>query len=191
MKLTMRHVGITAAILLLAICFGFAFDGIATAIERHNHPRPDDLSALVTENADTFGMPEAVLWACVKTQSDFASNARRDDGRIGLMLLTPERFDMIRTKILGEDALDAGMLYDPATNLSCGAAYLSHLYQRYGSWETAFTAYVTDEPTVDAWLADGRYADELGILKDIPDKNAAKVVKDMLHALSIYQKLYY
>ena len=191
MKLTMRHVGITALLLVLAILFGFAFDGIATAVERHNHPRPDEFAEQIAENAETFGIPEAVLWATVKVRSDFASNARDADGGIGLMLLTPARFDRIRTEILKEEPLDAGMLYDPTTNLTCGAAYLSHLYQLYGAWETVFAALVTDEATVNAWLADARYADELGMLKSIPDKNAAAVVKDMAHALSTYQKLYY
>ncbi|MBQ9784017.1 MAG: lytic transglycosylase domain-containing protein [Clostridia bacterium] len=191
MKLNARHAAIVAIILALSIGFGFAFDAIATAVERAQHPRPDEFAELISENAEEYGVPEAVLWAVANVQSDFASNARGADGSIGLMQLTPAQFNMIRTEIMGVDPLDAGMLYDPATNLSCGAAYLSHLYRLYGSWETVFAAYEAGEETVNKWLKNDDYVNDLGVLDKIPDDDVARAVKRMSRALSLYTKLYY
>lgn len=191
MKLNARHAAIIAIILALSIVFGFAFDAIATAIERAQHPRPDEFAALIQKNAEEYGVPEAVLWAVANVQSDFASNARGEDGSIGLMQLTPKEFNMIRTEIMGLDPLDTGMLYDPATNLSCGAAYLSHLYQLYGSWDTVFAAYEAGADTVNKWLKNDDYVNDLGALDKIPDTAIERKVARMSRALSLYTKLYY
>lgn len=191
MKLNARHAAIVAILLALSIGFGFAFDAVATAIERARNPRPDEFAELIEQNASAYGVPEAVLWAVARVESGFASNARGTDGSIGLMQLTPAEFDMIRTDILGEDTLDAGLLYDPATNLSAGAAYLSYLYQLYGSWRTAFAAYEAGCDAVNAWLKDSRYADGIGSLKKIPNAELERLVGRMDRALSLYTKLYY
>ncbi len=191
MKLNARHAAIVAIILALSIGFGLAFDAIVTAIERAQNPRPAEFADLIEKNAEQYGVPEAVLWAVANTQSEFASNARGTDGSIGLMQLTPKEFNMIRTEIMGLDPLDAGMLYDPATNLECGAAYLSHLYQLYGSWDTVFAAYEAGEDTVNKWLKNDDYTSDLGTLKKIPDAAVDRQVKRMSRALSLYTKLYY
>lgn len=191
MKLNARHAVIVALILAASIGFGFAFDTVATAIERAQHPRPAELTEEVQKNAEEYGIPEAVLWAMICTESNFASNAKDEDGSIGLMQLTPTEFNMIRTEIMGLEPLDAGMLYDPATNLSCGAAYLSHLYQLYGSWDTVFAAYEVGEATVNKWLKNSDYVNESGVLSKIPNTTVASKVKRISRALSVYTKLYY
>ena len=98
---------------------------------------------------------------------------------------------MIQADILGEAPEDAGRLYDPQKNLQCGAAYLSHLYQRYGVWETVFAAFDAGTSTVDAWLANPEYVTELGTLKNIPNPNTARFVRDTEKAREFYTKLYF
>lgn len=191
MKITSRHVGIFCLILVLSIGFGFGFDAIATAIEKSIYPRPDELFDNVCEQADANGLPEAIVWATICCGSEFASNAHSEDGRIGLMQLTPEQFDLIRVTLLGLEPTDEGLLYDPKTNLSSGCAWLSYLYEHYGVWELVFAAYRTGTETVDAWLSDSDLIDENGILEEIPDKEIARYVKDMQKAVAYYGKLYY
>ena len=87
--------------------------------------------------------------------------------------------------------MDAGMLYDPATNLRAGAALLSELYRRYGVWETVYAAYFAGEAQVDLWLADPELVNEQGRLQSIPDKATAKYVKQTVKATELYEKLYY
>lgn len=190
MKFNLRHVVTFVLLIALSIGFGFGFDAIATAIEESNHPRPDTLSTSVQENAKTFGIPEAVIWATVKNGSDFASNAVSEDGRIGLMQLSSEQFDFICRTILHEES-DPRTLYDPNTNLRAGSAWLSYLYGRYGIWDHVFAAYHAGTDTVDAWLQTPDLMSEQGILTDIPNDSTADYVEDMKDAVELYTTLYY
>lgn len=191
MKFNARSFAIIAAILALSIGFGFAFDGIATAIEKKQYPLSERYAEDIKEMAQTYGIPEVILWAIVCTQSGFASNLEGKDGGIGLMQLTPAEFAMIQTDLLKESPEDAGRLYDPKKNLECGAAYLSYLYQRYGVWETVFAAFDAGTEAVDAWLSNPEYVSELGTLINIPTPGTARFVKDVTKARELYIKLYF
>lgn len=191
MKFNARSFAIIAAILVLSIGFGFAFDGVATAIEKKQYPLSPRYAEDIRNAAEKYGIPEVVLWAIVQTESGFASNLEGKDGGIGLMQLTPDTFAMIQTDILKETPEDKGRLYDPEKNLECGAAYLSFLYQRYGVWETVFAAFDAGTDAVDAWLADSEYVSELGTLKNIPNTATARFVQDVVDARELYIKLYF
>lgn len=191
MKFNARSLVIIAAILALSIGFGFAFDGIATAIEKNQYPLSPRYADDIRKIASEYGIPEAILWATVRTQSNFASNLEGADGGIGLMQLTPTEFEMIQADILGIPPENAGLLYDPQKNLECGAAYLSSLYQRYGVWETVFAAFDAGTAAVDAWLINPEYTSELGTLKKIPNPDTARFVQDVMHAHELYIKLYF
>jgi soluble lytic murein transglycosylase-like protein len=191
MKFNARSFAIIAAILVLSIGFGFAFDGIATAIEKKQYPLSpryaDDIRKVSTE----YGIPEVILWAIVRTESEFVSNLEGKDGGIGLMQLTPDEFAMIQADIQKITPADKGLLYDPAKNLACGAAYLSHLYERYGIWETVFAAFDAGCDAVDAWLRNPEYVNELGMLENIPNSATARFVRDVTEAREFYTKLYF
>ena len=191
MKFNARSFAIIAAILVLSIGFGLAFDGIATAIEKKQYPLSPRYANDIQRVSAEYGIPEVILWAIVRTESGFSSNLEGEDGGIGLMQLTPNEFAMIQTDILKEAPLDAGLLYDPQKNLSCGAAYLSFLYQRYGVWETVFAAFDAGTDAVDAWLANPDCVSELGTLENIPNQKTARFVREVTEARELYIKLYF
>jgi soluble lytic murein transglycosylase len=191
MKFNARSFAIIAAILVLSIGFGFAFDGIATAIEKKQYPLSPRYANDIQKVSEEYGIPEVILWAIVRTESGFSSNLEGEDGGIGLMQLTPDAFAMIQTDILKEAPQDAGLLYDPVKNLTCGAAYLSFLYQRYGVWDTVFAAFDAGTDTVDAWLANPDYVSSLGTLQNIPNAKTARFVRDVNEAREFYIKLYF
>lgn len=191
MKFNAKSFGIIAAILVLSIGFGFAFDGVATAIEKNQYPLSPRYAEDIQAVAAEYGIPEVVIWATVRTESGFVAGLEGEDGSIGLMQLTPDEFVMIQTDILGKEPEDAGLLYDPQKNLECGTAYLSYLYERYGVWETVFAAFDAGTSAVDAWLANPEYVTELGTLKSIPDKNTARFVRNVENARELYTRLYF
>ena len=98
---------------------------------------------------------------------------------------------MICTELLQAEPIEAGMLYDPQTNLRLGAAYLSWLYQRYGVWENVHVAYFAGTDQTDAWLKEPSHISPQGVLTDIPDKDTASYVKRIQKSVSLYGKLYY
>ena len=191
MKFNARSFAIIAAILVLSIGFGFAFDGIATSLEKKQYPLSPRYANDIQRISAEYGIPEVILWAIVRTESGFSSNLEGEDGGIGLMQLTPDEFAMIQTDILKEAPQDAGLLYDPQKNLACGAAYLSFLYQRYGVWETVFAAFDAGTDAVDAWLANPDCVSELGTLKNIPNQKTARFVHKVTEARELYIKLYF
>jgi soluble lytic murein transglycosylase-like protein len=191
MKFNARSFAIIAGILVLSIGFGFAFDGIATAIEKNRYPLSERYANDIRTVATEYGIPEVIIWATVHTKSGFVSNLEGDDGGIGLMQLTPDEFAMIQTDILKVTPGDKGLLYDPQKNLQCGTAYLSYLYQRYGVWETVFAALDAGTASVDAWLSNPEYVTELGTLKNIPNSQTARFVRDVMEAREFYIKLYF
>ena len=191
MKITYRH--IIAFILLIAVSigFGFAFDGVATVIEKHNHPIDDRYAKDIRSYASEFAIPEHILWAVVNTESGFVSNLVSANGEIGLMQLTPECFARICTDILKENVPDAGLLYDPSTNLRCGAAYLSDLYRQYGVWDTVYAAYAIGAEQVNEWLQNPAFVNEQGRLQSIPNQQVTDYIKAVNRAAELYNRLYF
>ena len=191
MKITIRHVAMLLAILILSVGFGFAFDAVATAVEKSQYPLNGTYAEEIRAVAEEFAIPESVLWAVVRTESNFASNAVGSDGSIGLTQLTPDEFQMIQADILGEEESPSDLLYAPRTNLRAGSAYLSYLYRRYGVWFTVYAAYAVGCDTVDAWMRDPSNVNDHGTLVSIPDAAVAARVDATVKAQKMYSSLYF
>ena len=191
MKWNLRSILILFLILALSFGFGAAYNGVATAVERHRYPIVEDYAALISENAAAFGVPETVLWAITRAESDFVSNKKGEDGSIGLMQISPDEMETICSLALGEPAPESGLLYDPATNLRLGAAWLSYLYRVFGTWEPVFAAWRAGLEPVRGWMSDPACLNEQGRLVHIPDKATARFVSSAQRAVSLYTSLYY
>ena len=185
----MRHFTAKAVILtlLLAIICGISLDLLLTEIEKRTYPREylDEVRAA----ADEFGVPEDIIFAVIKTESNFDSGAVSRAGAIGLMQMMPSTFEWISCDLLRED-LDVGMLYDPETNIRYGTYYLSYLYAKFDSWTNTFAAYNLGETKVSELLSDPRYVDENGDLKNIPVSETRTYVSKINSAISKYSRLY-
>ena len=177
-------------ILLLAVAaigLGFLFDAIITACERQSYPR--DYAEFVEVYAEQYGVPASLVYAVIRTESDFDSGAVSHAGAVGLMQMMPETFTWLTDEILF-DHLDEGMLYDPETNIKYGTYYLSRLYDRYGDWKLTLAAYNGGQGNVDEWLEEPEYADGEGGLRHIPFKETRRYVKKVTDARDMYEKLY-
>ena len=174
--------------LLLAIMCGLTLDLLLTEIEKHTYPREylDEVRAAANE----FGVPEHVIFAVIKTESDFDKTAVSSAPAYGLMQLTEETYFWIGNDMLGEDP-SAFDIYDPTTNIRYGTYYLSFLYRKYGSWDTAFAAYNAGPGNVNEWLEDSDVSDSDGNLVNIPFKETRSYVKKVNAAIEKYEKLYY
>ena len=174
-------------ILLLSIGLGFLSDFAITCFEKNAYPR--EYEEYITVYADKYGIPEALVYAIVRTESKFDSGAVSSAGAVGLMQMLPDTFKWLTDEILF-DHFDSGMLYDPETNIRYGTYYLSRLYDRYGRWDLALAAYNGGVGNVDKWLADESYADGEGGLKRIPFRETRQYVKKVMDAWDMYERLY-
>lgn len=187
--LTFKRIGIFVLILVASILFGVIYDAAATAHEKKKYPIDSRYEAFVADAAEESGIPEPVLWAFCREESRFDSGLLSKDGNIGLLQISPEILTFVSTKLL-ETSYETGILYDPATNLRVGAAYLSYLYERYGNWSTVYAAYTAGTDAVDGWLRDESHVTATGELRRLPSSTAS-YVKRLTKATALYQKLYY
>lgn len=120
--------------LLIALPVGHPATGTARAEATATAVRPDDPYAVhIAEAAQRFGIPETWIRALMQAESAGIAQAVSPKGAMGLMQITPDTWDELRTRYgLGSDP------FDPRDNVLAGAAYMRELLDRYGS--TGFLA---------------------------------------------------
>ncbi|MGH8337722.1 MAG: lytic transglycosylase domain-containing protein [Gammaproteobacteria bacterium] len=90
--------------------------------------------------AAIYSIPRDLLYGQCALESGFDAAATGSVGEIGLMQLRPTTAAM-----LGFGGTEAE-LYAPDTNVQYGALYLRNLYDRYGNWPSALSAYNAGRP---------------------------------------------
>lgn len=178
---------VIVSILLLSVLTGFLCQFIWDKVDQANYPQ--DYSEYVEQYAGQYGVPEAIVYGIIKTESSFSSGAVSGAGAVGLMQIMPDTFNWLMT--MTNESLETGMLYEPETNIKYGTYYLSYLYLRYGTWDTVFAAYNAGHGSVDEWLENDEYTDDNGKLIKIPYKETENYVKKVNHAIEVYTRLYY
>lgn len=173
-------------ILVLSVGCGFLYDALFTRHRLREYPRQynDTVIACYYE----YDVPVSIIYANVKIESDYNSGLVSEDGRIGLMQITRDEYDILAAEL--GTATDSGLLFEPKTNLNIGTYKLAKLYAKYGSWHTVYAALYAGESEVDAWLSDPENLSEDGELTSIPDTDTAKFVETFEKTVEIYRDLY-
>ncbi len=185
-KTVLRSV-VVILIVSLSVLIGILVENFFDGLDRDSHPR--DYSDFVTKYSEAYGVPEYIVYAVIKTESNFDSSAVSGDGSVGLMQIMPSTFELI-SGLLGEE-YEFGMLYDPETNIKYGTYYLSYLYGIYARWPTVYAAYNTGTATVNEWLSDSRYSPDGMSFETIPYEETSLYVEKLGDAADLYAKLYY
>jgi soluble lytic murein transglycosylase-like protein len=100
-------------------------NGMAWPVARAQAPAPvppEQIDALVNQNAATWQVDPALIKAVIANESGFNANATSKVGAQGLMQLMPET----------AASLGVRDSYDPAQNVAGGARYLRGLLDRFG-----------------------------------------------------------
>ena len=189
-KKSIPYTRIVIILLVISVGFGFLFDMGCTFIEKKTHPLK--YTEYVEKYADQYKVPKTLIYAIIKTESDFQSNAVSRAGAVGLMQLMPSTFKDITENFLYEN-LDTGMLYDPETNIRYGVFYLSWLKTFYDNWDCVLAAYNGGLGNVDKWLKDKDISEDGKTLniKNIPFEETRNYVKKVNKSEEKYIKLYF
>lgn len=173
--------------ILILVIFAVAAVLLIDEIQMIFYPR--EYGEFVTYYSSEFDVPEPLIYAVIRTESGFDAEARSHAGAVGLMQLMPDTFDWL-SRLLDEKS-PTGDIADPETNIKYGTYYLRHLYDRFGSWQTAVAAYNAGHGRVEGWLKDPKYSGDGKNLINIPIEETYNYVNKVNDSYEAYNKLYY
>ena len=190
MNRSAKRMIVVSAIIVVSILLGFAIDLLWSAVEKKSHPH--EYIDYVRKYAYEYNIPESVIFAVIKVESDFDPEAESVVGARGLMQMMPSTFEWLTSEEhLGEN-LHKNKLFTPEVSIRYGTYYLNYLYEKFDrNWDTALAAYNAGEGNVAKWLSDPEYSDGEGSLTHIPFKETRNYVSKVNNEIDTYKKLYY
>ncbi|MBW5409963.1 lytic transglycosylase domain-containing protein [Brachyspira hampsonii] len=104
---------------------------------------PTKYDDIIKEAAEKYSLPENLIKAVIKQESNYVPNAVSHKGAVGLMQIMPKTG-------VGLGITDEEMLKDPYTNIMAGSRYLSQMLNRYdGRLDLSLSAYNAGPALVD------------------------------------------
>ena len=104
---------------------------------------PSTYDDIIKEAANKYSVPEDLIKAVIKQESNYKPNAVSHKGAVGLMQIMPSTG-------VGLGVTDKEMLKDPYTNIMAGTKYLSQMLNRYdGRLDLSLSAYNAGPSLVD------------------------------------------
>lgn len=178
-----------AVLLILAAIGAALFAVFQDKINRLEYPI--EYAEYVTYYADKYEIDPLVLYAFIRTESNFDPMADSDAGARGLMQITEVTFDWIKSKIAPTEDLTFEDLYDPETNIRFGSYFVSYCLLRYqDDLATAAAAYHSGWGTVDDLLAQEQYSADGKTLDHYPYPQMRLYVKKITSSYQHYQEIY-
>lgn len=179
-----------AVLLLVLLVIGTVlFKIFQDKIDRWEYPV--EYPEYVTYYADKYGIDPFMLYAFIRTESNFNPMAESDAGARGLMQITEVTFDWIKSKIAPTEDLTFEDLYDPETNIRFGSYFVSYCLLRYqNDLATAAAAYHSGLGTVDGLLSQSEYSDDGQTLDHYPYPQMRLYVKKITDSYQRYLEIY-
>lgn len=144
----------------------------------------------VLEMSKKYNLEPALIYAIIKTESNFDPNAVSSKDAMGLMQLTKDTHYFVISKLnIGERPVND--LFDPKFNIESGSFFISFLIKDFEDLNTALAAYNAGRGNVKKWLSDSQYSKDGKTLYKIPFEETNKYVKKINTAYTIYKNLYF
>ena len=150
-----------------------------------------EYSEYVQKYSKEYNVDENLVYAVIKAESNFDSNAKSSKDAIGLMQLVESTAKEICKKVdiqLKDNELSEKLL-EPEININLGTKYLSILIEKYQNVEIAITAYNAGIGTVDNWIEKGIIKSDGSDIENIPYKETNNYVRKILRDYKIYNNL--
>ena len=149
---------------------------------------PLEHADLVKANADLHGIDIAWVFAVMRQESAFMSNARSHAGAMGLMQLMPATARQVAKNVLKTPPPSRQDLFEPDTNIALGSAYLKQMKGELGdSAVLATAAYNAGPHRVTRWLPQKTLPADIWI-ELVPFKETRGYLRRVLAYTVIYEK---
>lgn len=132
----------------------------------------------VTLAAEKFGVEKSLIFAVIRTESNFCATAKSEKGALGIMQIMPSTAAFV-AEMLDISGYD---LFSASDNITLGVKYLAYLSGKFKFEEAVLAAYNAGETNARKWLADGGES----FSGDIPYKQTRKYIKKVKRRKKLY-----
>lgn len=151
---------------------------------------PQKYSEYVIKYSDKYELEDALVFAVIKTESNFDPNARSHKDAMGLMQIRAITGNWGAEEI-GLYNFSENDLFDPETNIQLGCWYLKKLLNQYdNNLETAVAAYNAGSGNVSKWLKDEKHSSDGYNINNIPFEQTRNYVLKIQVAKKVYEMIY-
>ena len=176
-------------LIIIVITFIIAIIKVPNQIQKLIYKK--EYSEYVEKYAENYNVDPNLVYAVIKAESNFNSDAKSSKDAIGLMQLVESTAKDVCKKVdiqLTDDELKEKLL-EPEININLGTKYLSILIEKYQNIEIAITAYNAGIGTVDNWIEKGIIKADGSDIENIPYKETNNYVRKILRDYKIYNNL--
>ena len=143
----------------------------------------------VEKYSEEYDLDKELVYAIIKTESSFKSEAVSGKGAIGLMqIMEPTAEWIVEHSHIEAESWEYA---EPDVNIHMGCWYLNYLINYFGDEDLALAAYNAGMGNVENWLKDEQYSADGLTLAEIPFKETREYVKKVESAERIYEILYF
>ena len=148
---------------------------------------PLEHQTLVTEKSAETDLDKSWIFAVIRQESAFSSDAQSPAGARGLMQLMPATASFIARKEKMKKPRLAQLLR-PEVNITLGTAYLNHVYRQLGEHQVLATAaYNAGPQNVLKWLPDATLPADIWV-ELIPFNETRRYTERVLSYAAIYDQ---
>jgi soluble lytic murein transglycosylase len=144
----------------------------------------------VNKYAGEYELDKFLIYAIIKTESDFRTNAVSNMGARGLMQIMEETFDWLSVYRLREDGMSFDDMFTPDDNIRYGSYLIAYHLRNFGDVDCALAAYFAGDNTVIRWLGNSDFSADGRTLSDVPDPDTRHYIHKVNTAYDIYIMLY-
>lgn len=151
---------------------------------------PIEYSEYVEKASDEYDLDEALIYAVIRTESSFNTEAQSPVGACGLMQVMPSSFEWLQSLRGTTGEYTTEDLFDPEICIDYGCYLLRYFMDTYEDERCAIAAYNAGF-VVGEWLEDENYSVDGKTLIDTPYPETREYIKKVESAKEMYIKLYY
>jgi len=144
---------------------------------------------LIRQHARLHQLDPSLLAGLIRQESGFNVRARSVANARGLMQLIPSTGRRVARRS-GIRRIRPEQLYDPATNIRLGTAYLADMIKRFKRVEYALAAYNAGPMRVTRWMRDLAASDMDEWIESLPITQTRLYVQAVLRSAAHYRRIY-
>jgi soluble lytic murein transglycosylase len=156
---------------------------IQNIIQENLYPRKYE--EIVSKYSKEYDVEEELIYAIIKAESNFKTNAVSNKEAMGLMQLVYSTAEEVAQKI--DISIEKEQLLEPEINIMLGTKYISILITKYNCVPVALAAYNAGSGNVDKWIEEGTIQSDGSDIENVPYTETNNYVRKILRDYKIYK----